>query len=128
MIRNGAGTAGGHRKCAGTIASNEALQRTRCAGLQAIQQHFHEVIRGRAAELIDQHGLKLPELAPLLSSGEPEAWFPIPGMYGGFSYRLEGEGERAKLVTESWCRVAGGSGQRHEITAEGSKLVDEGFV
>jgi hypothetical protein len=49
-------------------------------------------------------------------------------MYGGFSYRLEGEGERAKLVTESWCRIVGGSGQRHEITAQGSKLVDTGFV
>ncbi|MBV8488357.1 MAG: hypothetical protein JO161_08760 [Planctomycetaceae bacterium] len=96
--------------------------------LRAIQQHFHEVIRGRAAKLIDQHGLKLPELSPLLSSDEPKAWFPVPGMYGGFSYWLEGEGEQAKLVTESWCRVVGGSGQRHEITAEGSKLVDEGFV
>jgi hypothetical protein len=96
--------------------------------LQAIQQHFHEVIRGRAGALVDQHGLKLPELAPLLSSDEPEAWFPIPGMYGGFSYRLEGEGESAKLIAESWCRVVGGSGQRHEITAQGSTLIDEGFV
>lgn len=96
--------------------------------LLAIQRHFHEVIRGRAAELIDQAGLKLPELAPLLSSDAPDAWFQIPGMYGGFRYRLEGEGERAKLVTESWCRVVEGSGQRHEITADGSKLVAEGFV
>jgi len=53
--------------------------------LLAIQRHFHEVIRGRAAKLIDQHGLSLPELAPLLSSSEPKAWFPIPGTYGGFS-------------------------------------------
>ena len=96
--------------------------------LRAIQQHFHEVIRGRAAKLIDQHGLELPELSPLLSSDEPKAWFPVPGMYGGFCYWLEGEGEQAKLVTESWCRVVGGSGQRHEIIAQGSRLVDEGFV
>lgn len=96
--------------------------------LRAIQQHFHAVIRGRAAELIDKHGLELPELAPLVGSDEPEAWSPIPGMYGGFRYRLEGEGEQAKLITESRCRVVSGSGQRHEITVRGSKLVDEGFV
>ena len=55
-------------------------------------------------------------------------WFAVPGMYGGFSYRLEAGGVRPKLVSESWCRVVDGSGQRHEITPGGSQLVDEGFV
>ncbi len=55
-------------------------------------------------------------------------WFPVPGMYGGFSYCLELTGADAKLVAESWCRVVGGSGQRHEITTYGSRLVEEGFV
>jgi hypothetical protein len=55
-------------------------------------------------------------------------WFPVPGMYGGFSYRLEAAGVEAKLVSESWSRVVGGSGQRHEVTSEGSRLVEEGFV
>jgi hypothetical protein len=96
--------------------------------LRAIERHFHAVIRERAAELVDRHGVPLPELAPLLESGEPKAWFPVPGMYGGFSYWLEGDGEQAKLITESWCRVVGGSGQRHEVTAGGFTLVDEGFV
>jgi hypothetical protein len=96
--------------------------------LQAIQRHFHEVIRGRAAELIDRHNLTLPELAPLLAAEEPTGWFPVPGMYGGFDYRLEGEGREARLVVESWCRVVGGSGQRHEVTVAGSRLVEEGFV
>lgn len=96
--------------------------------LLAIQRHFHSVIRERAADLIDQHNVALPELAPLLTAQEPKAWFPIPGMYGGFSYWLEGEGGQTRLVTESWCRVVDGSGQRHEVTAEGSRLVEEGFV
>jgi hypothetical protein len=96
--------------------------------LRAIQRHFHEVIRGRAAWLIDPQGLALPELAPLLAAADPEGWFPVPGMYGGFSYRLEGEGTEARLIVESWCRVHGGSGQRHEVTAAGSRLVEEGFV
>jgi hypothetical protein len=63
-----------------------------------------------------------------LALEEPKAWFHISGMYGGFSYWLESQGEQAKPISGSWCRAVGGSGQRHEITAEGGKLVDEGFV
>ncbi len=92
--------------------------------LLAIQQNFHEVIKGRAGNLIDRHKLELPKL----TFNEGESWFPIPGMYGGFSYWWEGEGKQAKLITISACRVVGGSGQRHEITAQGSSLVDEGFM
>ena len=96
--------------------------------LLKVQTHFHEVIRGRVDELVQEHQLKLPELEPLLELNDAEMWFPVPGMYGGFGYRLEKFGVDAKLVVESWCRVSGGSGQRHEITSEGSQLVAEGFV
>ena len=70
----------------------------------------------------------MPELEPLLELDQPKMWFAVPGMYGGFSYLLESPGVQAKIVIESWCRVSGGSGQRHEITSEGSRLVEEGFV
>ena len=96
--------------------------------LLKIQSHFHEVIRGRIDRELPGHRLRLPELEPLLELDRPHMWFPVPGMYGGFSYRLESTGVEAKLVSESWCRVVGGSGQRHEITSEGSRLVDVGFV
>ena len=93
-----------------------------------IQSHFHEAIRGRIDRKLPDHGLRLPELEPLLELDRPQMWFPVPGMYGGFSYRLESPGVEAKLISESWCRVVGGSGQRHEITSEGSRLFEEGFV
>lgn len=96
--------------------------------LLKIQSHFHEVIRGRIDEPLPDHGLRLPELEPLLELDCPKMWFPVPGMYGGFSYRLASIGVDAKLVAESWCRVVGGSGQRHEITSECGRLVEEGFV
>jgi len=96
--------------------------------LLKVQSNFHEVIRGRAAELVQQHQLRLPELEPLLELDTAEMWFPVPGMYGGFSYRMDKLGVEAALVTESWCRVVGGSGQRHLITSKGSQLVAEGFV
>jgi hypothetical protein len=96
--------------------------------LGALERSFHAVIRGRAGDLVERHALRMPELEPLPEMERPVAWFAVPGMYGGFHYRLEEEGGGAKLVTESWCRVVGGSGQRHEIHATGSRLVEEGFV
>lgn len=96
--------------------------------LQQIQQHFHAVIRERAGDLIDQHNVQLPELVGLRMHGEEHAWFPVPGMYGGFKYWLIQDGDSVKLIAESWSRVVEGSGQRHEITVHGSQLVDEGFV
>lgn len=96
--------------------------------LLAIQRHFHAVIRDRIERHLPDHGLMLPHLEPLLELDRPHMWFPVPGMYGGFSYRFESAGVEAKLVSESWCRIVDGSGQRHEITSEGSNLVAEGFV
>lgn len=96
--------------------------------LLKIQAYFHEAIRRRADRLVQEHALRLPELEPLLELERPQMWFAVPGMYGGFNYRLESMGVEGKLVAESWSRVCGGSGQRHEITSEGSRLVEEGFV
>lgn len=105
------------------------LHRVPREALVAIQEHFHEVIRERAGDLVREHALRLPELEPLLELPRAQrVWFAVPGMYGGFSYELEAAGERSRLVAESWCRVCEGSGQRHVVSAAGSTLVDEGFV
>lgn len=96
--------------------------------LRRIQEHFHAVIRSRADELVVEQALRLPELQPLLELEEPKMWFPISGMYGGFSFWLQDFGADAKLISESWSRAEAGSGERHEINSRGYKLVDEGFV
>jgi hypothetical protein len=115
----------GHRHLVGVLTP-EYKRDVPLGVLLKIQAHFHAVIRARAESHIQEHGLRLPELAPLLELERPQTWFPVPGMYGGFSYRLEAAGVEAKLVSESWCRVVGGSGQRHEITSAGSQLVEDG--
>jgi hypothetical protein len=96
--------------------------------LLKIQSHFHNVIHGRASKEVEKHRLRLPELEPLLELSDEKIWLMVPGMAGGFSYWLERDGPNAKLMSESWCRVVQGSGQRHEITSSGSRLVAEGFV
>ena len=47
-------------------------------------------------------------------------WYPVPGMYGGFSLEFEEE----NLVSLSWVRVCGGSEMRHVIHRDGT-VVDE---
>jgi hypothetical protein len=98
------------------------------ASLQRLTAHFHDTIRQRAGSLIAEHRLELPSLEGVPDAEDRAAWFPIPGMYGGFKYWLENQRDSPELICESWCRVVAGSGQRHRITEEGAKLVDEGFV
>ncbi|MCK6683895.1 MAG: hypothetical protein L6R30_15955 [Thermoanaerobaculia bacterium] len=96
--------------------------------LQQIERHFHSLIRLRAGDLIDKHKVTLPKLSNLPSDSNSMKWFAVPGMYGGFSYWIEGRGRNIKLISESWSRVVEGSGQRHEINTSGCVLVAEGFV
>lgn len=93
--------------------------------LLRIQAHFHDVIRSRAEEAVRKDGLRLPELEPLLELQEPRMWFPVPDMYGGFSYWLEVDGVDAKLVSESWSRMNWDSEQKHKITPIGSTLIED---
>ena len=96
--------------------------------LALVQQHFHDLVRSRAATLLDAHQVALPMLTmEQVTSGETN-WFPIPGMYGGFAFRFLKDRAGIVLESESWSRIVSGSGQRHEITATGCGLVEEGFV
>lgn len=93
--------------------------------LMKVQQHFHVVIRSEVAKLVDRHTLRLPELQPLLEvDRDKRFFFQVPGMYGGFFYRLAEEGVSAKLVVIASSRMGGS--QTYEVTSEGSELVGEG--
>lgn len=96
--------------------------------LDVITAHFHSLINVRAARFVERHMLRLPVLTPLLERAGSRMWFAIPGMYGGFRFWFEGVGNEATLISESWSRVVGGSGQRHRIDESGPVLVEEGFV
>ena len=101
--------------------------------LEIIQNHFHTLIIERTkndgwhcSEFLADKNKKLPEITN--ETFTTEAWYPVPGMYGGFAYKLIERDEKPLLVTSSWSRVRGGSGQRHEITTAGCVLVEKGFV
>jgi len=97
--------------------------------LSIIEKRFHELILKRNEpnkEFIEDEGKILPEISNDLQN--ESKWFPVPGMYGGFSYSLWERDGKPILTTSSWIRICGGSGQTHEITTEGCVLVEEGFV
>jgi hypothetical protein len=96
--------------------------------IRALERHLHELMRERAGSQIEEAQLVLPALTAPLPRSRSRAWLPIPGMMGGFSYWVEGRGLNVRLVAESWSRVVDGSGQRHLITVDGIRLVDQGFV
>ena len=89
--------------------------------IRKIQKNFHKLIFQRANSFgINEINVELPDLLK-----KESGYFAVPGMYGGFSYSLSAESDcKHVLYTESWCRVCGGSGQIHEVTADEIKLID----
>jgi hypothetical protein len=115
------------------------------ADIKEIQGLFHQLIIKRAAEfggtyaflndknkglpdILDayQRGIWYP-LYPVDGMGKPDilesrvgrAYYPVDGMGGGFAYVLTKRHGEPLLIVDSWCRVIGGSEQRHEITTGG---------
>lgn len=93
--------------------------------LELLQIQLHKVIDSRVKDLMHKNGNVYPNLKEY--NGE-ETYHAINGMYGGFSYYIEKEGNNYVLYCDSWSRICGGSGQKHKITINSFELIDEGFV
>ena len=64
----------------------------------ALQRHLHALMNERAGVIIRDQELALPLLTTPFPRKDAPAWFPIRGMYGGFSYWVEGRGKTARLT------------------------------
>lgn len=102
--------------------------------LIAIQQNFYNLMYYRCRNSKDcttwlnENLSELPKITnDLFAQNEPE-YIAIPGMYGGFSYGLFDREGSPVLVTDSWVRIVGGSGEQHKITPNKIELVAKGFV
>ena len=96
--------------------------------LLRIEELFHDLVRERAREGRLPIPQDLPRLQGLLATKKEPAWFPVPGMYGGFSYWLDQRGDALRLMTTSSCRVVEGSEKRHEISPAGIRPLENGPV
>ena len=92
------------------------------AELAAIRELFHRLILSRADEGRLPHPPNLPRLRHMRVDAKPR-WFPVPGMYGGFSYQLKRDDGGYYLLADSWCRLADGSERRHRVTS--SRIIEE---
>lgn len=94
------------------------------AELKALQRQLHLLIKHRCGKF----GLLAPAL-PLLVEPLPleadRAWFPVPGMYGGFAYWHDPDSALPALRVESWSRIIEGSGQRHSVSTKGFVLLED---
>lgn len=98
------------------------------AQLKRLEELFHGLIRSRAREFALTPPRRLPSLRDVGVAETEARWFPVPGMYGGFAFRLEASGDGVDLIAESWSRVVTGSGMRHRCSATQVVLEAEGFV
>lgn len=96
--------------------------------LARVEALFHGLIRSRACEFGIDPPRRLPRIADVRVHEEEPEWFPVPGMYGGFAFRLTGRGEDLEIVAESWNRIVAGSGRRHRVSPDQVILVAQGFV
>ena len=93
--------------------------------LARVQELFHGLIRSTMVAAKVHHEARLPELSVLTEVDNLAVWFPIPGMYGGFNFWLDGADHGIALIAESWCRIDGDT-NRHRITSFEVISVDEG--
>lgn len=92
---------------------------------ERLSANLHALIESRIRPALPALKLRpLPAQALVEVPRDQPVWFPVPGMYGGFSVRLR----EKHLYVVSWSRVADGSGQAHIISRTGVLLIGEGFV
>ncbi len=96
--------------------------------LSSLEYHFHALIMERAGSLVRARSSELPHLRDLIEAGNSSGQYSIPGMYGSFHFMLRNAGRSTVLTCESYSRVVHGSGQRHVITQQGSKLVEDRYM
>ena len=97
-------------------------------GLDKILAYFHELINDKvrayeAQEAMTYYKIEYPTVKDLIKTLDLDiadsGWFGIPGMCGGFAYKLLYNNDKYILKTSNWSRVNAGSEQDHDITSEG---------
>ena len=104
------------------------VQPAAASDLESIEAHFHELIRSRAGDRLGGQAASLPRLTMEVGTEDQPALFVVEGLDGGFKYWWDSSAAAPRLMSESWSRLVPGSGQLHEVTPAGSRLLAEGFI
>lgn len=71
------------------------------ARLKPIQRHFHGLIKARMGLSSPRGASSLPSLDDIRDSSSAERWLPVPGMFGGFRFRLDRHDGAPRLLAET---------------------------
>ncbi|KAK6354847.1 hypothetical protein TWF696_003979 [Orbilia brochopaga] len=82
-----------------------------------LQRGQDEVIMSRVEKLVKEHKFRMPPVEVLIELQEMHFWCPIPGFYGGFHIQMLDDN---CIEMESFCRVVGGSGEKHIVNPDGT--------
>ena len=96
--------------------------------LDRVQAHFHALIHSRAGDQADGRSAGLPVLAAAVGTEDDPLGFPMGDLDWTFKYWWDPATPGLRLMSESWSRAVSGSGQLHEITPAGARLLGEGFI
>merc|ERR1719461_2032145 len=98
--------------------------------LHDIERMFHDLImeksgwKGNPSKFTERY-VVLPNLKTHVEEhGSEQVYYDVPGMYGGFNTSMVKDDSGWKLTCESWTRICEESGERHEITKNGMKLLE----
>ena len=95
------------------------------ARLKAIQRHFHSLIKTRTHQFSPRGAARLPSLDEIRESSSAEGWLPVPGMFGGFMFRLDRDESSPRLLVETRVGIRLELGPRYVITEVGVASIEE---
>ncbi|POX42433.1 hypothetical protein C3486_05355 [Streptomyces sp. Ru73] len=82
---------------------------------QALEHHFHALLRERTGRCFEEIEHLLPPLEPLTEGLNMKIFFPVVGMMGGFTYGIEGE----VVHVHGHSRMDADDGDHYRVTPEG---------
>lgn len=81
----------------------------------ALEHHFHALLRESTGRCFEEIEHLLPPLSPLTEGPAVEILFRVAGMMGGFTYRLE----KDALRVHGHSRMDADAGQYYRVTPDG---------
>jgi hypothetical protein len=93
--------------------------------LRPIQRHFHNLIKARTHQLSPRGTASLPSLDDIRQSSSAEGWLPVPGLFGGFMYRLDRHVSAPRLLVETRAGIRLELGPRYVITEAGVSAIED---
>ncbi|MCZ1010326.1 ankyrin repeat domain-containing protein [Streptomyces lydicus] len=91
---------------------------------EMLEYHFHSLLREKTGHCFEETEHLLPPLAPLMEGPAVEIVFPVVGMMGGFTYRLE----KDCVKVHAHSRMDSDDGDYYRVTPEGWSKVERSRI